>query len=131
MHETELTVFYDGDCPACSREIALYRRRERTGRVTWIDLARHPEALARHGVALEDGMRYLHAFGADGRSHVGVDAFIEIWRRVPGCRPLAALVGLPGLRALAQCGYRLFAHYVRPRLRRACPVPASSPKELS
>ncbi len=131
MHEAELTVFYDGGCPACSREIALYRRRERTGRVAWIDLAREPEALAQHGVALEEGMRYLHAFGADGRRHVGVDAFIEIWRRVPGCRALAALAALPGVHAAARFGYRLFARQVRPRLRRACPLPTSSPKEMS
>ena len=131
MDKAELTVFYDGGCPACSREIALYRRRELTGRVAWIDLAQNPEALTPHGVTLEEGMRYLHAFGVDGQRHAGVDAFIEIWRRVPGCRPLAALVGFPGIRALAQLGYRLFARYLRPRLRRVCPVPGPSPKELS
>jgi predicted DCC family thiol-disulfide oxidoreductase YuxK len=120
--EPELTVFYDGGCPACSREIALYRRREIAGRVAWVDLWSARSALDAHGIAFEDAMRFLHAVGADGTRHVGVDAFVEIWRRVPGFRAAALVAGLPGARSLAGVAYRAFAVWVRPRLPRRCDV---------
>lgn len=119
----ELTVFYDGGCPACSREIDVYRRRERGARIAWIDLTDGAAELARHGVDFDAAMRFLHAIGADGTRHVGIDAFIEIWRRVPGFRLLARIAGVPGVRTIAQAGYRQFALRVRPRLRRRCPLP--------
>ncbi|MEC8852758.1 MAG: DCC1-like thiol-disulfide oxidoreductase family protein, partial [Pseudomonadota bacterium] len=34
-----LTIFYDGGCPLCAREIAFYRRRAGAGRLDWIDVA--------------------------------------------------------------------------------------------
>lgn len=120
--EPELTVFYDGGCPACSREIDLYRRRETAGRVAWVDLWRAGDALHAHGIAFDEAMRFLHAVDADGARHVGVDAFIEIWRRIPGFGAAAFAVGLPGVRTLAGAAYRAFAVWVRPRMPRRCDV---------
>jgi predicted DCC family thiol-disulfide oxidoreductase YuxK len=113
----EFTVFYDGGCPACNREIDIYRCRERGGRIDWVGLS--------DGAA----MRLLHAIGADGTRHVGIDAFIEIWCRVPGFRPLARIASLPGVRHGAQAAYRLFALRLRPRLRRRRPLPETRSEE--
>ncbi len=35
---TRLMVYYDGQCPVCRREIALYRRLDTAGAVAWRDL---------------------------------------------------------------------------------------------
>lgn len=40
-----LSVFYDGDCPLCQREIAFYRRRSGAERIRWIDVASCDEAV--------------------------------------------------------------------------------------
>jgi predicted DCC family thiol-disulfide oxidoreductase YuxK len=123
--EPELTVFYDGGCPACSREIDLYRRRESAGRVAWVNLWTAREALQARGISFDEAMRFLHALDADGVRHVGVEAFIEIWRRVPGFGAAAFFAGLPGVRTLAGLAYRVFATWVRPRLPRRCALPPS------
>jgi predicted DCC family thiol-disulfide oxidoreductase YuxK len=34
-----LTVFHDGACPLCRREIALMRRLDRRGRIEFVDVA--------------------------------------------------------------------------------------------
>ena len=39
MANPQLTVFFDGACPICSREIAHYRRRDSEGRLRLVDIA--------------------------------------------------------------------------------------------
>jgi len=38
-----LTVFYDGACPLCRREIAFYQRLDRAQRLVWRDVAKTVE----------------------------------------------------------------------------------------
>jgi hypothetical protein len=35
----KLTVYYDGACPLCRREIDFYRRRGRAAPIEWVDAA--------------------------------------------------------------------------------------------
>jgi hypothetical protein len=46
----ELTIFFDGACPLCRREIAHYLRRDRSGRLAALDIAADPAPLAILGV---------------------------------------------------------------------------------
>jgi predicted DCC family thiol-disulfide oxidoreductase YuxK len=110
-------VFYDGGCPLCRREIAHYRRIDRSGRICWIDAATDHEALARHGLSLEQAMAELHVLDTTGAWRRGLDAFITIWTHLPPYRWLARLAGLPGLKQVLAVAYRLFARW---RYRRRC-----------
>ena len=40
---SQLTVWFDGGCPLCTREIALMRRLDRRGRIDFVDVS-GPEA---------------------------------------------------------------------------------------
>lgn len=110
-------VFYDGNCPLCRREIAHYRRIDRSGQICWIDAAADHEALARHGLSLEQAMAELHVLDKTGAWRRGLDAFITIWVHLPPYRWLARLASLPGLKQLLAAAYRLFARW---RYRRRC-----------
>ena len=46
-----LTVFYDGACPLCRREIAFYRRRRGAARIRWLDISRAPEGEVAPGLS--------------------------------------------------------------------------------
>lgn len=111
------TVFYDGDCPLCRREIAHYRRVDSANKLYWVDAANEPETLARHGLSLEHAMAELHVLDGTGRWQRGVDAFLVIWQNLPGYRWLARLVTVLGFRRPLGYAYRHFAAW---RYRQRC-----------
>lgn len=110
-----LTVFYDGGCPVCAREIAHYRRRECEGRLYFVDISQPDFDPTLYGRSQQEFMARMHAMDSCGRFFVGVDAFRALWRGMPGrFYPfLATLAGFPGIHQLARGGYYWFA-----RLRR-------------
>ena len=103
------TVFFDGACPLCRREIAHYRRLDRAQRLRWVDAASETEILAAHGLDTERAMTELHVLDGNGRWQRGVDAFLVIWSHLPAYRWLARLVSALGLRAPLGFVYRHFA----------------------
>ena len=117
------TVLYNGACPICTREIAVYRRRaERAGApLAFEDL--NAADLGAWGVGAEDARRRLHV-RVDGRVIAGLPAFVALWRRLPGMAWLATLVSLPGVRWVADGVYeRVLApalHALDRRRRRSC-----------
>lgn len=114
---SDLTVYYDGGCPLCSKEIAHYRRLDKPGRIRWVDLMAAGEELEQVGLDFETAMRRIHVREADGRLVSGVPAFVAMWRRLPGYRMLAG--GVQGLRLTRplEWGYVRFADR---RYRRRC-----------
>lgn len=107
--ETKTAILYNGSCPICSHEIAVYRREAEAGglplRFDDLDACN----LAAWGVTPEDARRRLHVL-RDGRVLSGVPAFIALWQVLPRWRWLARIVGLPGVRHVAVVVYdRLFA----------------------
>lgn len=109
----QLTVWHDGHCPLCAREIALMRRLDRAGAITFID-ARDGEASC--PVDRAALLRRFHA-RENGEMLSGAAAFAAMWRAIPVLRPLGLAARNPILLALLERGYRLFLR-VRPRLQR-------------
>jgi len=122
MTTDKLEVFFDGSCSVCAQEMNHYRRRDKACTLEFIDISAPRFEAHLHGQSLERFMARLHVKSADGTFFTGVDAFAEIWRRLPGIHLdlFAAGVQLPGVHLLATLGYELFA-WLRPWLpRRNC-----------
>ncbi len=113
----DLTVYFDGLCVVCNAEIQHYRRRDRDGRIDFVDIAAPGFDAGAVGLDPREVVRVLHARRADGTLVTGVDTFIEIWSRVPGFGPAARLARRGFVRAGLELGYRLFVR-VRPFLPR-------------
>ena len=118
----DLTVYYDGACPLCRREIAHYRGRAGAERVRFVDLAGPGRLDLGPDLDLAAARARFHVREADGRLVSGAAAFARLWRRFPGWRWLARLVELRlfGWRPLlpfAEAAYRL-SLIVRPWLAR-------------
>lgn len=106
----DLTIFFDGSCPLCRREIAHYLRRDRAGRLAALDIAADPAPLTRLGISHGAAMAALHACDAQGKVLIGSDAFLAIWDRLPRWRRLsAALRMLPGATWALEQVYRVVA----------------------
>lgn len=111
-----ITVFYDGSCSLCSREINHYRKIAPAGVFAWVDITRDPEPLTKLGYRLQDGLRQLHTRDDQGRMHRGIDSFLLIWQHLDRWRWLAGLVRLWGIYHVAALCYRLFARWRFKRL---------------
>ena len=111
-----LTVYYDGKCGLCRREIEYYKRVAPPDRFLWQDIANDPSSLADLGVSQSDALRRLHARDAAGNVYVGATAFIAIWQYLNYWRYLALICKLPLLKALASFVYDRFADYRFSRL---------------
>jgi predicted DCC family thiol-disulfide oxidoreductase YuxK len=108
-HETRITVYYDGACPRCVRDRARYERLagEAAAEACWVDITGRDAELAARGIDPQAALRELHVADAEGRIHRELDAYIVLMARVPLLRPLAWLLGLPGLRTLLSQLYRV------------------------
>lgn len=112
-----ITVFYDGKCGLCSKEINHYRSIAPDGIFDWQDITKSANGLAKEGISLAEGLRLLHAKDDAGRMHVGVDAFILIWKQLKRWRVLSVVVALPVVRQIADMVYRAFANWRFKRLK--------------
>lgn len=113
-----ITVYYDGLCPVCGREVALYRRVARPGAIRWKDLADGDDPLRGESFDLAAALALLHVRDAAGILHVGLAAHLVLWERLPGLRRLAAVLRA---RPRLQDGFeRLYLAFTRrrPGLRR-------------
>ena len=111
-----IRVFYDGKCGLCRREIDHYKRVAPEGVFEWVDITVDPSVTQHIGISYADGLRLLHAEDAQGRLHVGVDAFLLIWQQIRRWRILATIVSLPIIRPVANSAYRRFAAWRFKRL---------------
>ena len=115
MPEGQVTVWHDGTCPLCQREIALMRRLDKNSAITFID-ATAPDAPQTCPLDPALMLKRFHA-EEDGRLLSGAAAFAAMWRVVPMLRPLGLAARHPlilrGLEAL----YIRFLR-VRPALQR-------------
>jgi predicted DCC family thiol-disulfide oxidoreductase YuxK len=112
-----LTVYYDGACYLCSREMEHYRKKDKDRKLRLVDIAAAGFDVAAEGLDPVQINRVMHVRTLDGRLHTALDAFIQIWKTVPGYTPLANLASLPWIRPLFEVGYHSFAR-IRPYLPR-------------
>jgi predicted DCC family thiol-disulfide oxidoreductase YuxK len=106
--QCKITVYYDGACPRCVRDRESYERLAGAAArdTCWLDITGRDDELAARGIDPQDALRVLHVEDAEGRVHRELDAYILLMSRVPVLRPLAWLIGLPGLRPLLARLYR-------------------------
>lgn len=101
-------LYFDGACPVCSREVAMYRRQPGADRLRWIDVAHCEVGDLGTGLTREAAMARLHWRQPDGSLVSGAQAFTALWRTLPRWSWLGRLLGSgPGL-WLLESSYRAF-----------------------
>jgi predicted DCC family thiol-disulfide oxidoreductase YuxK len=121
----KLVVYYDGLCQLCSREMKYFYNKPGTEeKIEFVDYTAPGFDARAEGLDPVAIDRFMHVKTPDGQIRVGVDAFIELWKRIPGYGWLARLAGSPLLNPLFRLGYYGFAR-VRPLLpkrKTSCPI---------
>jgi predicted DCC family thiol-disulfide oxidoreductase YuxK len=107
------TVYYDGACPLCSREIAHYRQAKGAQRLAFVDAVNCDPAMLGPDLNRETALSAMHVRLADNTMVSGAAAFAALWRQLPGFAWAGRLASLPVLLPILELGYRVFV-----RLRR-------------
>ncbi len=112
--EARLTVWFDGGCPLCRREIALIRRLDRRRSIRFVDVS---EARADCPISPDQLLARFHAREAGRPIVSGAAAFAAMWRAIPLLRPIGELARLPAVLWVLERFYTVFL-VLRPRLQK-------------
>ncbi len=106
-----MTVYFDGACPLCRREIDFYRVRSRG--VSFVDVSSADESALGEGLCPSDALERFHVRTEVGELKSGAAAFAALWRRTPGFAWAGRLFGRGPALVVAEVAYRGFLK-VRP-----------------
>jgi predicted DCC family thiol-disulfide oxidoreductase YuxK len=112
-----VTVYFDGGCPLCTREIDFYRKRAGAEAVSWMDVSAVEGEAVVPGLTRDAALARFHVRRGDGALLSGAAAFAELWRALPGFRAIGRIASLWPLPPLLEFAYRAFLP-VRPYLQR-------------
>ena len=114
MSQPNVTIWFDGACPLCLREIGLMRRLDRRGAISFLDIGDSATSCPIDPALL---LARFHAREGDGPLLHGAAAFAAMWREIPPLRPLGLMAQNRVVLALLERTYTLFLK-VRPLLQR-------------
>lgn len=82
MIEPRTTVYFDGACPLCRREISLLQKFDRNNRLLFRDIS-PPQAAAFCPLPQQDMLARFHVRRADGVMLDGAAAFLAAYAVIP------------------------------------------------
>lgn len=110
----DVTVWYDGACPLCLREIALMRRLDKREQIAFVDVSE--DAPVDCPIDQADLLARFHA-KENGVVLSGAAAFAAMWRATPLLRPLGLLARNRTILSVLEKLYVIFLRH-RPKLQR-------------
>ena len=113
--EEKLTVYYDGACHLCSREIDHYRSTDDKCRLDLVDISQPGFDAEAAGLDPDNVEKVFHVKDGDGNIITGVDAFQKIWQTIDTFPLLSKLADNRLSRKGMDMGYNIFAK-LRPLL---------------
>ena len=117
----ECTVYFDGDCPLCAKEIATYQKWRGADQIAWIDASQCPDGELGAQLSRDAAMARMHVRNANGELIGGAAAFVEMWRHLPALAWLTPVLATRPMIALLDVLYVVFLK-IRPLWRRRTPT---------
>jgi 3-demethoxyubiquinol 3-hydroxylase len=116
---TAITVFFDGGCPLCRREVGIYQRASAGLPVHWHDVNIDDTALPT-GLNRDQALVRFHVLkqtGDQSQLLSGAKAFTALWSQIPGWKWLGLIGSMPIIVSLLEILYRTFL-VIRPQMQR-------------
>ncbi|NBX07903.1 MAG: DUF393 domain-containing protein [Proteobacteria bacterium] len=73
-----VTVYFDGKCGLCAKEIRYYQKIAPAGIFSWCDIAHDPSLLAPLGISQADALRWLHTRDGAGNQRFAAYRFARL-----------------------------------------------------
>lgn len=113
---SQVTVFFDGACPLCVKEISLLKRLDKRERIAFVDVS-PPDAAEFCPIDRQKLLARFHVERPDGRLIDGAEAFTEAYAQIPGLSWVRVIGRFAPIRAALNGLYAVFLK-VRPSLQR-------------
>lgn len=105
-----LTIFYDGGCPLCVKEMRHLRALDKARRIQFENINEADFRDRYPAINVEDANAYLHAQTADGEMLYGLDVTQAAWSQV-GRGWMIAPLRWPIIKRIADKAYLAFAKH--------------------
>ncbi|MEI8025924.1 MAG: DUF393 domain-containing protein [Pseudomonadota bacterium] len=112
-----ITVYYDGLCKVCSKEISLYRNQLGSDSLKFVDICSQEFDAKAEGLDPVRVHQVMHVRRQDGTLALKVESFIEIWSVLPRFQWLAKAARWAPVNVGLHLGYAGFT-MIRPFLPR-------------
>lgn len=103
-----ITVFFDGQCPLCSREISFYKKQVGASSIDWVDLTEENIDKLPSGLNQEIAMSKFHVVTAKGKLVSGGEAFSSLWLSLPKFMWAGQLFKHNLIAPILEVAYRIF-----------------------
>tara|TARA_Y100000766_G_C18835772_1_gene570354 strand:+ start:232 stop:630 length:399 start_codon:yes stop_codon:yes gene_type:complete len=111
MNTTKLTIFFDGDCPLCLREVDFLQSRNQKGYLKFINInCSDFDLYINHEITYKKAMERIHALRSDGSLIKDIEVFQEAYELI-GLGWVYAPTKLPIINKLVEFLYGLWAKY--------------------
>lgn len=101
-------VFFDGQCPLCSREIQLLKKLDKQDKIIFTDISTPSFDANAFGLKQSDFMAEIRGRLQDGKMIAGVEVFRQLYEAV-GMKCLVRISRFPIIAQMLDLGYRIFA----------------------
>ena len=111
MNLVKLTIFFDGGCPFCKREVDFLQSKNKKGYLSFIDINSSEFSLElKYGITYKQAMERIHALKSDGSVIKDIKVFQEAYSLI-GLGWIYAPTKLPILDKFIDFIYGLWAKY--------------------
>ena len=125
MNSAKLTIFFDGGCPLCKREVDFLQSRNQKGYLSFIDINTSDFYLdLRYGITYKQAMERIHALKSDGSVIKDIKVFQEAYTLI-GLGWIYAPTKFPIFDKFIEFIYGIWAKYrlkltFRPSIEKLC-----------
>ena len=125
MNAARLTIFFDGECPLCKREVDFLQSRNQKSYLKFIDINCSDFCTyINHEITYKKAMERIHALKSDGSLIKDIEVFQEAYKLI-GLGWIYAPTKLPVINKLIEFIYGLWAKNrlritFRPNLEKLC-----------
>ena len=124
MDAVKLTIFFDGGCPLCKREVDFLNSRNQMGYLKFIDIDSSDFSFDKYGITYKQAMERIHALNSDGSIIKDVEVF-QVAYSLIGLGWIYAPTKLPIIDKFISLIYEVWARYrlkitLRPPIEKLC-----------
>ena len=124
MNTVKLTIFFDGGCPLCKREVDFMSSRNQKGFLRFIDINSSDFSFDKYGITYKQAMERIHALKSNGSIIKDVNVFQEAYSLI-GLGWIYAPTKLPIIDKFIGLIYGIWAKYrlkitFRPSIEKLC-----------
>lgn len=116
----KVTVYFDGSCPLCRREIGFYQKCAGAQNIVWQDVSRTVDGQVASDLNCQQAMARFHVRDAQGHLKSGAAGFVELWLNLRSWRWLGSLFAHPpGIWFLEKCyvGFLKIRPFIQRRIK--------------